>query len=171
MTIDDDYLFSTKFMYMTSVLNSEGKPCTEITETTGTFIIDKPITKVINNGVIAAGVDLTGVLETSKWLLGDVPLCPIMVNPVYQIVLFPTHSPKSKKTIWFSPTHIRSTSGTNRRTDILFNNGQTKTAPVRVSFFNTVLNYAKKLRTMDVDSVDKPFCFMIDPKDRFKSRN
>jgi len=158
-------------MYMTSVLNHEEKQCTEITETTGTFIIDKPIVEVINNSVFSIGLDLTGVLETSKWLLGDVPLCPIMVNPIRQIVLFPTHSPKNMKTIWFNPSHIRSTSCINRRTFITFNNGKTTMAPVRLNFFNTLLNNAKQLRRMDVDSVDKPFCFMIDPKNRYKSRN
>jgi len=140
LTIEDDYIFSTKFMYMTAVLNHEEKLCTEITESTGTFIIEKPIVEVINNSIIATGLDLTGVLETSKWLLGNVQFCPIMVNPIRQIVLFPTHSPKNMKTIWFNPSHICSTSGTSRRTYITFNNGKTTMAPVRLSFFNTLLN-------------------------------
>lgn len=171
LIIEEDYIITPQFMYMIGDINLHGTLCTEIIETSKTVIIDKPPVEILNASIQAIGFDLKGVLETSKWLLGSVHLCPIMVNPLHQLVLFPTHSPKNIESIWLNPRHVHSTSGSNELTFILFNNGKTIIAPVGISVFNKALENAKQLEEMSVQSADRPYTFVLDPKNRYKSKN
>lgn len=171
MIIENEYIITPQFMYMASDYTFQGKQCTHIFETSKTIIIDWSPLEILNNSILAIGYDLRGVLDISKWLLGYIKMCPIMVNPIYQTVLFPTHSPKCTETIWLNPSHIHRTSGSDELTFIVFNNGKTIIAPVGLSVFNKILENAKQLEEMTVLTADKPYTFWLDPKNRNKSKN
>ncbi|SEN89307.1 competence protein ComK [Mesobacillus persicus] len=163
MFIEKDYIITPQFHYMRGHYDRFGKLCTQVTETNRTFIVDKSPMEVLNDSIRAIGFNLRGALETSKWLLGDVHMCPIMVNPIHQIVLFPTRSPKHEDTIWLNPNPIKRTTSINRKTLITYNNNTTLIVPVRLSSFNTKLITAEQLRDMTVESANKPFTFVLQP--------
>jgi len=148
-----------------------GKLCTQITEANRTFIVDKSPLEVLNDSIRGIGFDLRGALETSKYLLGDVHMCPIMVNPIHQIVLFPTRSPKHEDTIWLNPYPIRRTASNNRKTLITFHNNTTLIVPLRLASFNTKLKTAEQLRDMTVELANKPFTFVLHPDKRSRIKD
>jgi competence protein ComK len=164
--IEKDYIITPQFHYMMGHYDRFGKLCTQITEADRTFIVDKSPLEVLNDSIRGIGFDLRGALETSKWLLGDVHMCPIMVNPIHQIVLFPTRSPKHEDTIWLNPYPIKRTTSNNRKTHITFHNNTTLIVPVRLSSFNSKLKTAEQLRDMTVELATKPYTFVLQPNKR-----
>ncbi|WP_404330343.1 competence protein ComK [Mesobacillus maritimus] len=168
MFIENDYIITPQFQYMMAYYDRNGKLCTHITETTRTFIVDKSPLEVINDSIRAIGFDLRGALETSKWLLGNIHMCPIMINPIHRIVLFPTRSYKHEETIWLNPHQIKRTTGFNRKTIILFNNDSTLTVPIKLSSFNTKLQNAEQLEKITIGIATRPFTVVLDPEKRRK---
>ncbi|WP_404330288.1 competence protein ComK [Mesobacillus maritimus] len=165
MTIQNHYLIAPQFMYMMGHYDRCGKLCTQITDTKGTFIVDKSPIEILNESIKCIGFDLRGALETSRWLLGEVHMCPIMINPIHRIVLFPTRSYKHEETIWFNPQHIKRTTSFNRKTMILFNNGKTLIVPIHLSSFNTKLQNAEQLEKMTF-GISTDLTFVLNPVTR-----
>jgi competence protein ComK len=94
-----------------------------------------------------------------------------MVNPIHQIVLVPTRSPKHEDTIWLNPYPIRRTTSSNRKTLITFHNNTTLIVPLKLASFNTKLKTAEQLRDMTVQLANKPFTFMLHPNKRRGVKN
>ncbi|QCJ45072.1 hypothetical protein FAY30_03120 [Bacillus sp. S3] len=47
---------------------------------------------MLNDSIRCVGFNLKGAMETAKLLLGDKQMCPVMVNPLHTIVVFPNKS-------------------------------------------------------------------------------
>ncbi|WP_180955604.1 competence protein ComK [Bacillus sp. V33-4] len=90
MFIEPHYIINQYFMYITGHYGRNAKLCTQIKETEKTFFVDKPPLEILADSIRAIGFDLRGAMQTAKTLLGDVHMCPVMVNPIHKIVLFPT---------------------------------------------------------------------------------
>ncbi|MBY0097309.1 competence protein ComK [Mesobacillus maritimus] len=166
MFIKDHYFIDTKFMFMMTHYDRCGNPCAQVTSTKGTFIVDQSPVQVLNESIQQIGFNYRGALETSKKLLGEIHMYPIMINPIYRIVVFPTRSHHHEDTIWFNPQQIKRTLSFNRKTMILFNNGTTILVPIRLASFNTKLKNAEQLEKMTAGIILPPFTFVLDPKKR-----
>ncbi len=153
-------------MYIMSQYDRYGKRCAQITDTTGTFMVDQSPLEILDTSIKMIGYDLRAALETSKILLGEVHMRPIMVNPIHRIVLFPTRSPKHEETIWFNPYHIKRTFSFNQKTKIIFNNDTSLVIPVRISAFNTKLQVAEQLEKITRENATEPISLILDPKKR-----
>jgi len=164
--IEKHYIIQPQFMYMMSHYDRHGKLCTLIIETNRTFIVDQSPQEILKESIRRIGFSLQGAIDAAKYYLGDVNMCPIMVNPILRIVLFPTRSPKHEETIWLNPQQIRRTTSINGRAMITFNNEKTLVVAARLPAFNTKLQNAEQLEKMT--RIDDPeyVSFVIDPKKR-----
>jgi competence protein ComK len=151
-------------MYMAGIYDRNAKPCTLVTELTRTFIVDKAPLEILNDSIKCIGFDLRGAMETSKWLLGNKNMCPLMVNPVHKICVFPDKSSKHNETKWFNPIHIIKTFSKNQQTIIEFTNGLTITIPMRLYYFNNRLQTAEQFRNMTVGLENNPFSNEKNPR-------
>ncbi|MFJ5718037.1 competence protein ComK [Neobacillus sp. NPDC093127] len=84
-----------------------------VTELNRTFIVDSSPLEILNDSIRCIGFDLRGAMETAKWLLGNKHMCPVMVNPIHNICVFPNKSAKHADTMWFNPEHIVRTNTLN----------------------------------------------------------
>ncbi len=142
------YMINKYFMEMTGYYDRNGKLCTLVTETGKTFMVDKSPLEIIKVNIMCAGYDLRGAMETAKKLLGNIYHCPILVNPIDRIVLFPTLSPKHTECVWYNPVHIKRTSSLNHQTFIMCSNGKTKLIRAKLSSFNCKIKRAEQLEAM-----------------------
>ena len=80
----------------TCALISRGPSTTEIIEENQSFIINKPINKILNESCKYYGSTLEGRLQGSKTILGMCYKLPIIVESSNELVFFPTISPYSE---------------------------------------------------------------------------
>ncbi|MGN7399406.1 competence protein ComK [Cytobacillus praedii] len=146
--MESRYTINKQFMEMTGYYDRNGKLCTLVTETGMTFIVDKSPLEIIRDNIVCIGYDLNGATKTARSLLGNIYNCPILVNPIDRIVIFPTLSPKHSECVWYNPVHIKRTRSLNRQTIILYSNGRTKLIRNKLAAFNCKIKQAEQLEDM-----------------------
>lgn len=155
--------------YMTGFYDRNGKLCSLVNELYRTIIVDRSPLEILEDSIRCSGFDLKGALSTAKWILGDIPMCPFMVNPIQGICVFPTKSSKHEETIWFNPCHIVWTDPYYLYTKVKLTNGLVITVPCRLFSFNTKKQKAEQLRRITAELATNPHSFMIEPnRDRLR---
>jgi competence protein ComK len=163
---EENYIINQHMMCMAGIYDRNGKTCTIVREINKTFIVDKSPLEILEISIRSIGFNLKGAMKTSKWHLGDIHMCPIMVNPILKICLFPNHSPKRDDTMWFNPDHIHRTTSSFLKTNVEFNNGLIIRVNSKLSSFNTKLQAAEQYQKMRVEAAENPITFLLDPKNR-----
>lgn len=153
-------------MYMVGHYDRNGKLCTLVKEVNRFIIVDQSPLQVLEYSIKCIGFDLKGALSSSKWILGEMKMYPVMVNPIQKICLFPIRSLKHHDTLWFNPAHIKRTNGVKRKTEIEFKNGQTLVVHSRISAFNHKLQTADQLKNLTIEIGKNPIVFVLEPKNR-----
>lgn len=164
MFIENKYTINPNFMYMVGQYDRNAKLCTLVTEVERTFIVDRSPLEILDDSIKCIGFDLRGAMATAKWLLGNKHMCPIMVNPIHNICVFPNKSAMHNDTMWFNPYHIARTNSLNLKTKVEFTNGSTILAPSKLYSFNHKLQTAEQFRNMIVGPEGKFPSFKQDPK-------
>lgn len=164
MFIQKKYIINPHFMYMVGQFDRNAKLCTLVTELNRTFIVDKSPLEILNDSIRCIGFDLRGAMETSRFLLGNKYMCPIMVNPIHRICVFPDKSSIRNDTKWFNPVHIARTVSSNQLAMIEFTNGQTLMVSMKLYSFNHKLQTADQFRKMILSLEQNPFSFEKDPR-------
>jgi competence protein ComK len=152
---------------MAGFYDRNGKTCSLVREEHRMLIVDKSPIEILESSIREVGFNLKGAMETSRSTLGDIHMCPVMVNPLMNIVVFPTQSAKRDDTMWFTPQQIQRTYRSNcldRKTNIEFNNGHTIKINSRLASFNTKLTTADQYRKMKIEAGKNPISFVLDPK-------
>jgi competence protein ComK len=142
------YKINPNFMCMCGVLDRYGKLCTIVRETKRIIIVDRSPLEILNDTIRCVGYNLKGAMETAKLHMGNNYMCPLMVNPVYNIVVFPSRTAKHIETIWFNPLHITRTNNVKSQTQVKFTNESTIIVPVKLCAFNNRLKKAEQFRDM-----------------------
>jgi competence protein ComK len=158
------YIINQLMMYMVSFYDRNGKLITLVTQANGSFVVDKSPVEIIEDSIKCIGFDFKGALSTAKWILGDIHMCPVMINPIHKICVFPTKSAKHEDSIWLNPNHIVRTSSLYRSTYLEFTNGHTLEVPCRLAAFNTKLKNAEQLNRITVEIGSNPTAFYFEPK-------
>ncbi|PLS02319.1 competence protein ComK [Neobacillus cucumis] len=164
MYLEKKYIINPNFLYMVGYYDRHAKLCTLVKELHRTFVVDRSPLEILNDSIKCIGFDLRGAMETAKWMLGNKYMCPIMVNPINKICVFPDKSVKNADTIWFNPCHIVRTKSANQNAQVVFTNGQTITLPLKLYTFNQKLQTAEQFRKMFIGMDNDPFSFKEDPK-------
>jgi competence protein ComK len=169
LMMEDQYFINQFMMYMIGFYDRNGKTCSIVRQTDRIFVVDKSPIEILEFSIEQVGFNFKGALETSRSTLGDIKMCPVMVNPLLSIVVFPTKAAKRDDTMWLNPEHIyRSyrTKGIHRKTNVEFKNGLTITVDSRVSSFKTKHQTAEEYRKMKIEGGKNPISFVLDPKTR-----
>jgi competence protein ComK len=145
-----------------------GKLCTVVKEIDKTFTVDKAPLHILEDSIKCIGYDLKGAMASAKWILGNIHMPPVMINPIQSTCLFPDKSAKNDDTIWFNPAHIVRTTSYKKKTYIEFTNGTTLIIHCTISAFNTKLQNAMQLRniTTEMGKNPKSISMILDPSKR-----
>lgn len=151
-------------MYMAGFYDRYGNRFSVVHEVHRTLIVERSPIEILADSIRRIGFDLRGAIATAKSLLGDIQMCPIMVNPIHQICVFPTKSAKNDDTIWFNPNQIIRTKCCYQKTLVLLGNGRSILVPNKLSSFNTKLQNADQLKKITTEFRNNPVTFTIEPK-------
>jgi competence protein ComK len=146
-----------------------GKLCSFVRELNRELIVDRSPLEILADTIKCMGFDLRGAIATAKLILGEIPMCPLVVNPIHNICVFSTKSAKNEEAMWFNPIHIVRTHGFYFKTKVVLRDGRTITVPSKVSSFNTKLQNADQLRKITEEIGNDPISFLLEPK-RFQLR-
>ncbi|MDQ0201917.1 competence protein ComK [Neobacillus ginsengisoli] len=164
MTLEINYIINQHLMCMVGVYDRNGKTCTIVREVNKTFIVDKSPLEILEISIKSIGFNLKGAMATSKWFLGDIHMCPVMVNPILKICLFPIQSAKRVDTMWFNPDHIHRTNSFYRKTNVKFKNGFHMLVNSKLSSFNNKLKIAEQYQEITVEAGKNPTAFLLESK-------
>ena len=93
------------------------------------------------------GSSLKGAHEGTRYILGRVNMCPVIMNLKHHLVWFPTDSPKKNDCVWLSLNHIKSYhENPNKSTQIIFTNNSSLTLEVNFNKFKTRISNAYELK-------------------------
>ncbi|AYA78069.1 hypothetical protein DOE78_23180 [Bacillus sp. Y1] len=162
------YMINPNTLYLNGVYDRNGKLCTIVRELEKTFFIDDSPLHILENSIKSIGYDLKGAMSSAKWILGDIHMPPVIINPIQQICLFSNKSAKNDDTIWFNPAHIVRTTSYKKITYIEFTNGTTLIIHCSLSAFNTKLQNAMQLRNITTEMGKHPrsMSMILDPNQR-----
>lgn len=93
-------------------------------------------------------------------------MCPVMVNPIHNICVFPDKSAKHADTMWFNPETIARTNTLNGKAKVEFTNGLIITVPSKLYSFNHKLQTADQFKRMMAGKGYEPHPIKKDPKKR-----
>ena len=171
MTIKPFYFIRPQFARMSGQRDRNGKQCALVVETGQSFIVDQSPLEIIQYSTLYVGYSLKGATEAARWLLGDIQMCPVIVNPIQGIVLFPTRSSSHEDTIWLNPAHIQRCIPDNGKSLVLFKNQTAMTIHQKPISLNNKLVIATDLIDMVTENARQTtFALVLDPKKRTSKR-
>ena len=114
----------------TCALISKEKDQTEIIEEDKTFIINKPVTKILKESCEYYGSSLEGRIKGSKTMLGMCYKLPIIVESSKELIFFPTTSPLNEECCWISIKNIKDYIAVDNNVVIKFKGNVTEKFPI-----------------------------------------
>jgi competence protein ComK len=160
--LEEHYAINQFFMYMAGFYDRRNNPCTIVRETNRMFVVGKSPLEILEFSIKKVGYTLERAMKTSREHNGKT-MCPIMVNLLLELVIFPTQSAKHVETMWLSPNQIHRTDYAkyiDRKTNIEFKNGNIITVDSRLSSLNDKLKRAEQYRDTTVAAA-KPSLSLI----------
>lgn len=138
---NDIYEITTK----TCALIAKDKTTTEIIEEDKTFIVNKPISKVLNESCEYYGSTLEGRIKGSKTVLGMCYKLPIIIESSNEIIFFPTLSPYNENCSWISIQNIKDYTPIDNNVIIRFKGDVQEMFPITYECLENQLFRATKL--------------------------
>ncbi|TDL71194.1 hypothetical protein E2R56_19445 [Rhodococcus qingshengii] len=170
MTIEKYYLINQHMMYMFGFHDRNGKVCTLVRQFDRVFIVDRSPMEILDDSLRCIGFNLKGAMDTSKIIMGNNMMCPVMINHIHNICVFPDKSHKHEDTIWFNPNQILRTQSLKRKTHIEFRNRRTLIIDSKLFSFNHKLKAAEQLSKITIENANNPISFIIEPPRKVRKR-
>ena len=114
----------------TCALIAKEKDQTEIIEDDKTFIIDKPVLKILKESCEYYGSSLEGRIQGSKTMLGMCYKLPIIIESSKELIFFPTTSPLNENCSWISIKNIKDYIAVDNNVIIKFKGNKTELFPI-----------------------------------------
>lgn len=159
-----NYVINQRTVLLTGEYALEGRLCTRIVEGYRTFLVDKKSLEVLDATLKSVGFDLRGAREGAKYHLNGESMCPIIVNPIKGICMFPINSPYKYDCIWLNPKHIVKTESKGRKTIVYFSNGYYITIGLSQMVFNNKWNKADQLIRITTKNGNNPCTLHLELK-------
>ncbi|MFP7299058.1 competence protein ComK [Neobacillus niacini] len=170
MDIEKYYLINQHMMYMFGFYDRNGKKYTFVRQFDQVFIVDRSPTEILDDSIRCIGFDLRGAMDTSKMIMGNNMMCPVMINPIHSICVFPDKSHKHDGTIWYNPNQIVRTQSLRRKTYIEFRNGFILMSDSKLFSFNHKWKSAEQLCKITSENAKNPMSFMVEPPKKTRKR-
>jgi competence protein ComK len=160
------YIIQPQMLYMFGAFDRNGKLCTIILSEDMTFIVDKAPLEVIKNSITYNGLDFKGALAGSKHMIGKRRMCPLMINYIRSICVFPVGAYHNPHCIWINPSQVINTFALNRGTLVEFSNGSTVMVNSRLTAFNAKVQTAEQLKKLTYKRGMNTSIFVVNGKNR-----
>nr|WP_263324340.1 competence protein ComK [Neobacillus sp. Marseille-Q6967] len=170
MAIERHYIINQHFMYMFGVRDRNAKVCTLVREFHRVFIVDRSPLEILEDSLRSIGFNLKGALDSSKIIIGNNMMCPVMLNHIHNICVFPDKSHKHEDTIWFNPCHILRTHSIKRKTHVEFRNRLILTIDSKLFSFNNKWKSAEQLSRITTENANNPVSYIIIEPPKKKSK-
>lgn len=157
-----------KTVLLTGEYDGFGNLITRVIDGEDTLLVDRAPVKVIDKNLLRIGSDLRGALNSSKALLGQMKMYPILVNPHLGIWLFPTSGSNQRNCVWFSLMHVKDTQALGvKRTKVFTSFGHTIEIDMKRSAFIIKQQRANHLREIITKNTHCPLTYYLEPKKGF----
>ena len=118
---------------------------TKIIEENKTYVIQKPVAKIIKESCEYYGSSVAVRLKGSKSMLGMCYKLPIIIESSNEIIFFPTSSPLNKNCSWISLNHIKNYKKISNNVIIEFTGNKKETFPITYESLENQMFRATKL--------------------------
>ncbi|MDQ0974625.1 competence protein ComK [Neobacillus niacini] len=170
MFIEPYYIINPHMMYMYGLHDRNAKVCTLVREFHRVFIVDRSPLEILDDSLRCIGFNLKGAMDTSKIIIPNSMMCPVMINHIHNICVFPDKSHKHEDTIWFNPCHILRTLSFKRKTLIEFRNRLILINDSKLFSFNNKWKAAEQLSQITIENAKNPVSFIIEPPKKTRKR-
>jgi competence protein ComK len=160
------YIIQPQILYMFGEFDRNGKLCTIVMEETQSFVVDQPPLKVLADSIEYIGSDFKGSLAGARKNTGKSRMCPVMVNYILNICLFPDRGYRNNHCIWINSNYIMNTKPLDKKTMIEFSNGSSLIVNSRLHAFREKIHTAEQYRKMNYERGKNPMSFVLDSKKR-----
>jgi competence protein ComK len=150
-------------MFMFGLRDRNAKVCTLVRELHRVFIVDRSPLEILDDSLRCIGFNLKGAMDTSKIIMGNNTMCPVMLNHIHNICVFPDRSHKHEDTIWFNPNQILRTHSLRRKTQIEFRNRLILMNDSKLFSFNNKWKAAEQLSRITTENANKQVFFITKP--------
>jgi competence protein ComK len=166
MFVVNYYIIVPEMMYMYGEYDRNGKLCTMVLEEKKVFIVDQSPLQIIRDSIAFNGFDLRGALSGARKITGKSRYCPVMINYIRSICVFPDRAYHHPYCVWINPAHVQNTIPRHAYTLVEFSNGCTLMVKSRLTAFHTRVQSAEQLKKVTFDRGMNPSSFVLDPKKR-----
>ena len=129
---------------------------TIVYEVDNSFVVNKPTLKIVEESCEYFGSSLEGrQIGTSK-LVGFTHKVPVIIEESFDLIFFPTLSPKNELCSWLSYTHIFKPDKFKDKTIVELKNGKKILVDVSTSIIHNQLYRCSRLKeTLKLRKIDK----------------
>lgn len=141
-----DYEINTN----TLALISQNEDNTKVLEDVSEYIVEKNAFEIVEHSCEYFGSTYEGRHSGTKNLIGVTHKAPIIIEEYYNIIFFPTSSPKNPECIWLSLNNILTYKvGSSLKTTLIeFKNGKKIEVPVSIGSLNNQILRATRLESV-----------------------
>lgn len=157
-------------MYMFGFPDRNAKVCSLVRASDSVFIVDRSPKEIMDDSLISIGFNLKGAMDTSKIIIPDTKMHPVMINHIHNICVFPDKSHKHIDAIWFNPDHILRTHSSKRKTKIEFRNRFILMNDSKLFSFNNKWKGAEQLSRITIENAKNPQSYIIEPPKKVRKR-
>jgi competence protein ComK len=160
------YIIVPEMMYMFGEYDRNGKLCTIVFEEERILIVDKSPLHIIRDSIAFNGFDLKGALTGARKITGKSRFCPIMVNYIRSICVFPDRYYQCPTCVWINSAHVLNTRPYRSQTQVEFSDGSILMVKSRLTAFHTKVQAAEQLKKVIYDRGMNTASFILDPEKR-----
>jgi competence protein ComK len=170
LIIENYYIINKNMLYMFGLNDRNAKVCTLVRELHRVFIVDRSPLEILDDSLRSIGFNLKGAMDSAKIIIANKMMCPVMLNHIHNICVFPDKSHKHEDTIWFNPCQILRTHSIKRKTQIEFRNRLSLQIDSSLFSFNHKLKSAEQLSRITIENANNPQSYIIEPPKRVRKR-
>ena len=129
---------------------------TIVYEVDNSFVINKPTLKIVEESCEYFGSSLEGRQIGTSSLVGFTHKVPVIIEESFDLIFFPTQSPKNEDCAWLSYEHIFKPEQFKDKTIIELKNGKKIIVDVSTSVIHNQLYRCSRLKeTLSFRKIDK----------------
>ena len=119
---------------------------TVVYEVEDSFTVDKPVLKIVEESCEYFGSSLEGRQVGTSKLVGFTHKVPVIIEETFNLIFFPTLSPKNKECSWLSYEHIYKPNKFKDKTIIELKNGKKLLVDVSSAIIDNQLYRCSRLK-------------------------
>ena len=166
-----DYIVRQETMLFLPKFDQLGNLFTVVMENDMEFCVEKSPKALMNACLGYYGSSLRGASDGAKTILGNIRMCPVLMNGILELYWFPTKSPDKKDCVWFALHHVKSYERASvKETKVNLSNGVTVIVDVSLYTFKKKIQMAYQLKgKMEERSKLNPI-MILESKSRYHIR-